>query len=60
MPNPGGTRKPNHGGCIRAVTRAAGNVTYEVRYCGEWLGVFETRKQAEAALAERKSLEAMA
>lgn len=40
-------RKPNRGGDIRSVVRAAGQVIFEARYCGNYLGRCEKRSEAE-------------
>lgn len=47
-------RGPNGTGYIRRVQRASGEVRYEARLRNEWLGSFESRAQAQAAIDERK------
>lgn len=45
-------RKPNHGGYIRCVTRVTGQVIFEARYCGVYLGRREKRSDAEDLIRE--------
>jgi hypothetical protein len=53
---PGGLRRPNHTGNIRVKTLVTGELRYHAKLGSRWLGSFETRREAERALAEARAL----
>lgn len=50
-PQPGGIRASNNSGNIQARELASGELRYHARYRGKFLGSFQTRAEAERAIA---------
>lgn len=54
-----GERKPNNGGYVRSKANVAGQVRFEARFRGRYLGTYDQRSDAEDRIAEEKALEAL-
>lgn len=55
MTKPGGFRRPNKTGGIQAKPMASGELRYHARLDAKFLGSFESRAQAQAAIDKARA-----